>query len=64
MTLFTTKASTVPWPFIAAATKHKTFLFVWPVLSIAEEQTRVNSFWALQSKCKQIAIYRASTLFA
>jgi hypothetical protein len=62
--MFTAKASTLPWPVLAAATKRKTFLLVWPVLSIAENHTRVNGLWALQSKRKQIAMYRASTFFA
>jgi hypothetical protein len=34
--VFTAKASMLPWPAIMAETKHKAFLFVWLVLSIAQ----------------------------
>jgi len=43
--MFTAKASTLPWPVIAAATEHKALLPVWLVSIIAENYAQVNSFW-------------------
>jgi hypothetical protein len=39
---FTAKALLLPRPMYAAATNHEAFLFAWPVLSIAENDMRVN----------------------